>query len=66
MSLYFVKGKGWRYDFILKKTRYTMAWFKTKSEAKEAEIKRREEIKNPKQTRDKEAEEKTLLISALI
>lgn len=48
MSVYFVKGKGWRYDFTLRKTRYTNAWFKTKKEAWQAEAKRREEIKNPK------------------
>ncbi|MBW1717707.1 MAG: site-specific integrase [Deltaproteobacteria bacterium] len=59
MGLYFIKGKGWRYDFTLKGVRYTGAWFKTKSEAKEAEAKRREEIKNPKQIQDKEAKEKT-------
>ena len=48
MSTYLVKGKGWRYDFILKGTRYTEAWFKTKTKAKEAEAKRKEEILNPK------------------
>ena len=44
MSVYLVKGKGWRFDFILKGTRYTGAWFKTKREARLAELKRREEI----------------------
>ena len=48
MSVYLIKGKGWRYDFTLKGTRYTEAWFKTKTEAKQAEAKKREEIKNPK------------------
>ena len=47
MSVYSVKGKGWRYDFTHKGTRYTEAWFKTKKEAKEAEAKKREELKNP-------------------
>lgn len=47
MSTYFVKKKGWRYDFTLNGTRYTEAWFKTKKEALEAEAKRKEEIKNP-------------------
>ena len=28
MSVYSVKGKGWRYDFTLKGIRYTEAWFK--------------------------------------
>lgn len=44
MSVYSLKGKGWRYDFILKGTRHTEAWFKTKTEAKRAEARRREEI----------------------
>jgi len=50
MSVYFVKGKekGWRYDFTLKGIRHTEAWFKTKTKAKQAEAKRREELKNPK------------------
>ena len=50
MSVYFVKGKdkGWRYDFTLKGTRYTEAWFKTKTKAKKAEAKKREELKRPK------------------
>jgi hypothetical protein len=48
MSVYFVKGKGWRYDFTLMGIRHTEAWFKTKTEAKQAETKRREELKNPK------------------
>ena len=48
MSVYFVKGKGWRYDFTLNGTRHTEAWFKTKKEARKAEAKRREEILNPK------------------
>ena len=34
MSVYFVKGKGWRYDFTQKGTRHTEAWFKTKAEAR--------------------------------
>lgn len=47
MSIYSVKGKGWRYDFTLKGIRYTETWFKTKREAKQAEAKRKEEIQNP-------------------
>ena len=47
MSVYFVKGKGWRYDFTYERNRYTEAWFKTKTKAKQAEAKRREELKNP-------------------
>jgi integrase len=48
MSVYFIHGKGWRYDFTRKGIRYTNAWFKTKTEAKGAEFRRKEEIKNPK------------------
>ncbi len=48
MSVYFVKGKGWRYDFTHKGTRHTETWFKTKTEANRAEAEKRKEIKNPK------------------
>ena len=48
MSLYFVKGKGWRYDFTLSGKRYTKSWFKTKREARKAEATRKEEIQNQK------------------
>lgn len=47
MSVYSGKGKGWRYDFILDGVRYSSNWFGTKAEAREAEAKRREEIKSP-------------------
>ena len=47
MGIYFVPGKGWRYHFKHKKTRYTRAWFKTKKEANQAEAKHREKVKNP-------------------
>jgi len=47
MSVYSVKGKGWRYDFILKGTRHTGSWFKTKTEAKKAAENRKEELLNP-------------------
>lgn len=48
MSVYFVKGKGWRFDFTLEGIRHTEAWFETKREAKQAEAKKRKELKNPK------------------
>ncbi len=48
MSVYFVKGKGWRYDFTRKGIRYTEAWFETKRAANQAEARKREEVKNPK------------------
>jgi len=44
MSVYFVKGKGWRFDFTQMATRYSGAWFKTKAEGKRAEAKKREEV----------------------
>jgi hypothetical protein len=52
MSIYSVKGKGWRYDFTLKGIRYTEAWFKTKTEAKQAEAEKRKGLKNPKPVRE--------------
>jgi integrase len=48
MSLYSVKGKGWRYDFTLKGERHTEAWFKTRKEAAQAEAKRKEELNTPR------------------
>lgn len=47
MSVYFVKGKGWRYDFPLNGARYTRAWFKTKKAAIKAEARRREALTKP-------------------
>ena len=47
MSVYFIKKKGWRYDFTNKGTRHTGAWFKTKTKAKQAEARKRVEVKNP-------------------
>jgi len=52
MSVYFLKRKGWRYDFTLNGIRYTNAWFETKTKAKKAEEKRKEEILNPKQEKE--------------
>jgi integrase len=49
MSVYFIKGKGYRYDFEMNKNRYSGAHYKTKTEAKQAEAKRREELTNPEQ-----------------
>ncbi len=56
MSVYLVKGKGWRYDFTLKGERFTETWFKTKREAQQAEAKRREEVQNPKTEPEQQAE----------
>ena len=48
MSVYLIKGRGWRYDFTLNGTRYTNAWFETKTKARQAEVKRKEEILSPR------------------
>ncbi len=48
MSVYSIKGKGWRYDFTLKGERYTQTWFKTKTKAKQAEAEKRKEVLEPK------------------
>jgi integrase len=47
MSVYSIKGKGWRYDFTLKGERYTQTWFKTKTKAKQAEAEKRKEVLEP-------------------
>ncbi|MGA1826284.1 MAG: tyrosine-type recombinase/integrase [bacterium] len=49
MSIYFRKGRGWKFDFTLQNKRYTSTYYKTKSEAKKAEAQRKEKIENPKQ-----------------
>jgi integrase len=55
MSCYFVKGKGWRADFIHKGIRHTLTWFKTKIDAKKAMTKAREEANNPTRPSSTEA-----------
>ncbi len=47
MSVYLVKGKGWRYDFILKGERYTSRFYETEGKAIRAETRRKEKILNP-------------------
>jgi len=47
MSTYFIKGKGWRYDFMLNGVRYTQAGFQTKTKAKRAEADKRKEVLEP-------------------
>ncbi len=44
MSVYSVKGKGWRYDFTMKGQRHTEAWFKIKREAVKGENKRKKVV----------------------
>lgn len=47
MTIYFVKKRGWKYDFSIDGQRYTSKYFQKKMEAKRAEAQRKEEIKNP-------------------
>jgi integrase len=47
MTCYFVKGKGWRYEFQMNGTRYTKGFFTTERRAKKAELIRREELVRP-------------------
>jgi len=47
MSVYSIKGKGWRYDFTLRGERYTQAWYKPKTEARQAEANKRKEVLEP-------------------
>jgi integrase len=47
MSVYSVKGKGWRYNFVLSGIRHSSTHFKTKGAARQAEAQKREELKNP-------------------
>jgi integrase len=47
MNICLKKGKGWRFDFTLQGKRHTSRLFKTKAEARQAEAKKREELKNP-------------------
>lgn len=47
MSVYSIKGKGWRYDFMLNGVRCTQAWYKTKTAAKKAEAEKRREVLEP-------------------
>ena len=47
MSVYFVRGNGYRFDFTVNGRRYTSGYFKKKGDAKKAEAKKRQEIANP-------------------
>jgi integrase len=47
MSVFFEKGRGWKFDFTLQGKRYTGKYCKTKKAAKEEEARKREEILNP-------------------
>ncbi|HLV01638.1 MAG TPA: tyrosine-type recombinase/integrase [Acidobacteriota bacterium] len=56
MSVYSVKGKGWRYDFTHDGQRYTEAWFKTKRKALDAESEKRKELDRPRKEKKAEQE----------
>ena len=47
MSVYFIKGRWWRGEFILNGRRYSTTYHKTKAEAKQAVAKRKEDTLNP-------------------
>ena len=47
MSVYSIKGKGWRYDFMLNGVRHTRAGFKTKTKANQAAAERRKGVLEP-------------------
>ena len=47
MSVYLIKKKGWRYDFTLKGLRHTKGFYKTKTEARQAEADKRKEVLEP-------------------
>ena len=47
MSVYFEKERGWKYDFTLKRERHLSGYFQTKTKAKQAEAKRKEDLLNP-------------------
>lgn len=44
MSVFKVKGRGWRYNFYFNKKRYQSNPFSTKAEAKQAEAQKRNEL----------------------
>jgi len=52
MSVYLDKAKGWRYDFILNGKRFSAAGFETKTKARQAEAKRREEVESCQEVQD--------------
>jgi len=47
MSVYFKKGKGWRFDFTMNGVRHTQAWYETKTKARQAAAERRKEVLEP-------------------
>jgi len=47
MSTFSENKRGWKYDFVRKGRRYQSGYYRTKSEAMEAEAKKKEELKHP-------------------
>ncbi len=47
MSVYLEKGRGWKYDFVLKGERHQKGYYETKRLAQRKEALRKEELKNP-------------------
>ena len=47
MSVYLVRGKGWRYDFTLNGQRHTKGFYRTKRKALDAASEKRKEIAEP-------------------
>jgi integrase len=47
MSVFSEKGRGWKYDFQFNKRRYQSSYYRTKTEAREAEAEKRRDLKNP-------------------
>lgn len=66
MSIYFIKKKGWRYDFTQKGTRYTESGFKTKKEARQAETKKQEELSKPEVQTDAQTIQTDMVFSDLV
>ena len=52
MSVYLEKGRGWKYNFVLKGERYQSSYCKTKRQAQKAEAAKREELENPKDLKE--------------
>ena len=60
MSIYFVKGKGWRYHFEVNRKRYAKGFYPTQREAKLAEARRKEAIQKGLPDPEKEEQKQQL------
>ena len=61
MSIYFVKGKGWRYHFEVNRKRYAKGFYPTQREAKLAEARRKEAIQKGLPDPEKEDKKEQLI-----